>query len=58
MHRVADEVIAPNAAGTTATATFPQASVDAINALGLNALFVPEAYGGSSGRATRCISRW
>ena len=35
------------AAETDATGAFPWANVEAINALGLNALFVPEAYGGA-----------
>jgi alkylation response protein AidB-like acyl-CoA dehydrogenase len=47
VRRIADEVIAPNAARYDAEETFPQDSVDAIKALGLNAIFVPEAYGGA-----------
>lgn len=47
VQRVADEVIAPNAAGYDRSGAFPQASVDAINELGLNAIFVPEACGGA-----------
>jgi alkylation response protein AidB-like acyl-CoA dehydrogenase len=42
----ADE-IAPRAAGYDRTAEFPWDNVKAINALGLNAMFVPEAYGGA-----------
>jgi alkylation response protein AidB-like acyl-CoA dehydrogenase len=47
VRRVAEEVIAPNAARYDADETFPQESVDALRALGLNAIFVPEAYGGA-----------
>lgn len=47
VHRVADEVIAPNAAEADRSGAFPQASVDALNELGLNAIFVPEEYGGA-----------
>jgi alkylation response protein AidB-like acyl-CoA dehydrogenase len=42
----ADE-IAPRAAGYDRTAEFPWDNIKAINALGLNAMFVPEAYGGA-----------
>jgi acyl-CoA dehydrogenase len=42
----ADE-IAPRAAGYDRSAEFPWANIKAINALGLNAMFVPEAYGGA-----------
>lgn len=45
--RLAKDVIAPNAAHADETGEFPWTSVEAINALGLNAIFVPEAYGGS-----------
>jgi acyl-CoA dehydrogenase len=44
---LAREVIAPRAAHHDRTAEFPWANVEAINALGLNAMFVPEAYGGA-----------
>jgi acyl-CoA dehydrogenase len=44
---LATEVIAPRAAHHDRTAEFPWANVEAINALGLNAMFVPEAYGGA-----------
>ena len=47
LQKVADEVIAPAAAGHDASGTFPQVSMDALNAMGLNAIFVPEAYGGA-----------
>ncbi len=47
VRRVAEEVIAPRAARYDADETFPQESVDALKALGLNAIFVPEAYGGA-----------
>ena len=41
------EKIAPRAAYYDRSAEFPWANVKAINALGLNAMFIPEAYGGS-----------
>jgi acyl-CoA dehydrogenase len=44
---MASEVIAPRAAQHDRTAEFPWANVEAINGLGLNAMFVPEAYGGA-----------
>lgn len=47
VRRLAAEVIAPKAEHHDATGEFPWANVEAINALGLNALFVPEAYGGA-----------
>ena len=50
VRRVADEVIAPNAAAYDKSGEFPWKNVEALNALGLNGLFVPEAYGGSPTR--------
>ena len=47
LQKVAEEVIAPQAAGYDASGEFPAASMDALNAMGLNAIFVPEAYGGA-----------
>jgi len=47
VQRACDEVIAPNAATYDREARFPRKSVDALNALGMNAIFVPEEYGGS-----------
>ena len=47
VQKLADQVIAPAAEHYDRTGEFPQKNVDAINALGLNALFVPEAYGGA-----------
>ena len=47
VQRLADQVIAPAAEHYDRSGEFPQKNVDAINALGLNALFVPEAYGGA-----------
>jgi alkylation response protein AidB-like acyl-CoA dehydrogenase len=38
--------IAPRAEHFDKTKAFPRENIDAINALGLNAMFVPEAYGG------------
>lgn len=46
VQRVADEVIAPRAEHVDRTHDFPWENVKALNELGLNAIFVPEAYGG------------
>ena len=48
--RMAREDIAPRAADLDRTKAFPWDNVKAINALGLNGLFVPEAYGGAGMR--------
>ena len=45
--RVIDEVIEPNAARFDDSGEFPWPNVEALNALGLNAIFVPEAFGGT-----------
>ena len=45
--RLADEVIAPRAAHHDRTAEFPADNLEAIHALGLNAIFVPDAYEGA-----------
>jgi alkylation response protein AidB-like acyl-CoA dehydrogenase len=50
VQRVADEVIAPSAAAHDKSGEFPNNNVAHIQALGLNGLFVPEAYGGSPAR--------
>ena len=50
VHRLCTEVIAPNAARFDEAAEFPLANIEAINALGLNQIFVPEAYGGAPAR--------
>lgn len=47
VRRVADTVIAPSAEHYDRTGEFPWKNVEALNELGLNGLFVPEAYGGS-----------
>jgi alkylation response protein AidB-like acyl-CoA dehydrogenase len=47
VQRVADEVIAPGAAAYDRAGEFPTRSMAALRELGLNALFVPEAYGGA-----------
>jgi alkylation response protein AidB-like acyl-CoA dehydrogenase len=47
VRRVCDEVIRPNADHTDRAGEFPWANIHALNDLGLNGLFVPEAYGGS-----------
>ncbi len=44
---LAREQIAPRAAAYDRSGEFPWDNVKAINALGLNAMFVPEAYGGA-----------
>src|SRR5437773_5503104 len=44
---LARQEIAPRAAGYDRTAEFPWDNIRAISALGLNAMFVPEAYGGA-----------
>ena len=46
VRQLAADMIAPRAAHYDRTAEFPWDNVEAINALGLNAMFVPEAYGG------------
>ena len=45
--RLVEQVIAPNAAQVDKTGEFPWANVEAINQLGLNSIFIPEAYGGT-----------
>ena len=52
VRRICAEVIAPNAARYDAQATYPEASMAAVNELGLNGLFIPEAFGGSPVRFT------
>jgi alkylation response protein AidB-like acyl-CoA dehydrogenase len=47
VQRVAGEVIAPRAAALDRSGEFPWDNVEALNELGLNAIFVPEAYGGA-----------
>src|SRR5579864_6425968 len=44
---LARDEIAPRAAGYDRAAEFPWDNIKAINALGLNAMFVPEEYGGA-----------
>ncbi len=44
---LAREQIAPRAEHHDRSAEFPWGNVKAINALGLNAMFIPEAYGGA-----------
>lgn len=46
VERVVADVIAPNAKRVDESGDFPWDNVHALNALGLNAIFVPEAYGG------------
>jgi len=44
---LARDELAPRAEGYDRSAEFPWDNINAINALGLNAMFVPEAYGGA-----------
>jgi alkylation response protein AidB-like acyl-CoA dehydrogenase len=44
---LARDEIPPGAAGYDRSGDFPWENVRAINSLGLNAIFVPEAYGGA-----------
>jgi alkylation response protein AidB-like acyl-CoA dehydrogenase len=44
---LARDEIAPRAAGYDRASEFPWDNIEAINALGLSAMFVPEAYGGA-----------
>ena len=47
VERLATTVIAPNAARFDESGEFPWENIEAIKDLGLNAVFVPEAYGGA-----------
>lgn len=47
VQKVADEIIAPNAARFDETSEFPWESINALMALGLNGIFVPSEYGGT-----------
>ena len=47
LQKVAEEAIAPEAAGYDASGEFPASSMAALNDLGLNTIFIPEAYGGA-----------
>jgi alkylation response protein AidB-like acyl-CoA dehydrogenase len=47
VRQLAREKIAPRAAHYDKTAEFPWENVNAINALGLNTMFIPEEYGGA-----------
>ena len=55
---LARDTIEPRAAELDRTGEFPRENVTAINALGLNAMFIPEAYGGaplSYGAYLECV---
>ncbi len=54
--RMVEEVIAPNAARIEKTGEFPWANIKAINDIGLNAIFVPEAGGQADSRGL-CFNR-
>ena len=45
--RIAEDVIAPAAVGYDKSGDYPETSMAALNKLGMNAIFVPEAYGGA-----------
>jgi len=47
VRRVVEDVIRPNAAEVDRTGNFPWQNVEALNQLCLNAIFVPEEYGGA-----------
>ncbi len=47
VRRLADEMIAPHAERHDRTGEFPWENVNALNELGMNAIFVPDAYGGT-----------
>ena len=47
VRKLAAAVVAPRAAECDRSGEFPHDNVKAINALGLNAMFIPEAYGGA-----------
>lgn len=47
VERLATEVIAPHAAEVDEAGLFPWGNIEAINNLGLNAVFIPEAFGGA-----------
>lgn len=47
VQRAADDVIAPNATRLDKASEFPWDNIKTLNQLGMNAIFVPEAYGGS-----------
>ena len=47
VRRLCADLIAPAAAAHDRDGSFPWRNIQALNALGLNALFVPEVYGGS-----------
>jgi alkylation response protein AidB-like acyl-CoA dehydrogenase len=47
VQRVADAILAPSAEHYDRSGDFPFKNIEALNELGLNAIFVPEAYGGS-----------
>ncbi|MCG8382178.1 MAG: acyl-CoA dehydrogenase family protein [Gammaproteobacteria bacterium] len=47
VNKLAENKLRPNADQTDRTGAFPWDNIRAINELGLNAMFIPEAYGGS-----------
>ena len=55
MRALARDRLAPRAAHDDATAAFPWDNVKVINALGLDVMFVPEAYGGAQASQTASL---
>ena len=47
VQKIADGIIAPNAARFDETGEYPRESVDALMAIGLNGIFIPAQYGGT-----------
>ena len=47
VRKLARDVVAPRAEHHDRSGEFPHDNVKAINELGLNAMFIPEAYGGA-----------
>jgi alkylation response protein AidB-like acyl-CoA dehydrogenase len=55
VRELAEAKIAPAAADVDAQARFPQEALDALTAAGLQAVHVPEAYGGQGGDALAAV---
>ena len=57
VRRLAADLIAPNAERFDRSGEFPWENIKALNELGANTMFVPEAYGGAP-MSYRLISKW